>query len=1181
MSLRAHRRWLSSVVVVCAAHLIATLPASAAPQVRRANGANAAAIQATVDQFRTDLGGANNGVGGNPATGRREINWDGVPAGFSSPNNLPPAFFNVNSPRGVVFGTNGTAFQVSGTPAEFGNFNATYPDQFLPFSPAKLFTAVGSNVTDVTFFVPGTTRPASVSGFGVVFTDVDVFGSTTVEFFDERGRRMGPVLDSTTAYVGTLSFVGVSFDAGERIARVRITSGNAILSSGVADGAVDVVAMDDFIYGEPQAMTSPVAIDTLFAGGGRAEISLGGPDAARSILVQGDGKIVVVGLAGIGSNQAGLVRLNPDGTRDTTFDGDGRASYAHGISYQPRAAALQSDGRIVVVGDSQPTVMGIREMAVLRVLPNGSLDPDFDGDGRQVIPFGLETFGYAVAVQPDGKIVVAGSAAGDAVVVRLNADGSLDTSFNPQPTATIEDGNGRRRVDSGGTESFRAIALQPTGEIVLGGAVTTGQTQMLAARLLPDGRLDPTFDGDGLATVSFTDTAIAHALLLLPDGHVLLGGTWSAASPDWALARLRPDGSLDTTFNPQPAPTPNTGNGRLLFTLGGSDELRGMALQRDGRVLLAGWTNAGGGVPNNPTVMRLTPDGQLDASFAPGGGATYEFGDNEQFDAVAVLPNARIVAAGRRGADYIVVRLLGGPTPGVYITTPSITSNTTATSPLVALRGTAGDDVAVTQVSWTSDRGFAGVASGTASWDAEVPLVAGANIISVTAVDGNGNSSTDTITITVTEFLYYLAEGATGPFFDLDIPIVNTSATEVADVRISYLKPDGTTVPKTFLLGPRSRATVKADLDAGIENTAVSAVVRSANAVPLAVERTMFWDGSYYGGHTGNAVDGPRTRWLFGEGNQGFFQTYVLLANANPSPATATVTFLVEGGPNVVKTIALGPTSRENVYAGSYAELINKSFSIVVTSTLPIIAERAMYFGSRTFEGGHESAGVPEAATSWFHAEGATGSYFDTYILVGNPNPVVANLTITFLKGDGTSLVRSKQVPANGRFTMHVDGEDPALADTAVSTTVVSDIPVVSERAMYWSGNSSTWFEAHNSFGVTRTGQKWALAEGRVGDGPEFETYVLIANPATTAAQVRATFMRSNGEQIVKTYDVQPTSRFNIWVNAMVPELQNEHFGVLIEVLNGVDVAVERALYWKSGGVGFAGGTNATGIRVP
>ena len=225
---------------------------------------------------------------------------------------------------------------------------------------------------------------------------------------------------------------------------------------------------------------------------------------------------------------------------------------------------------------------------------------------------------------------------------------------------------------------------------------------------------------------------------------------------------------------------------------------------------------------------------------------------------------------------------------------------------------------------------------------------------------------------------------------------------------------------------------------------------------------------------------------------------------------------------------------------------------------------------------------MPQASTRWFHAEGATGSFFDTYILVGNPNPTVANLTVTFLKDDGTTLVRNKQVPANGRFTLlrgrrgPVPGRHGGVDDGGVRR------PGGLGAGDVLAGDASTWFEAHNSFGVTTTATRWALAEGRVGQAQEFETYVLVANPSASSATVRATFLRANGQPpVVKTWDVLPTSRFNIWVNAMVPELQNEDFGVVVDVLNGVNVAVERALYWKSGGVDFAGGTNATAVRVP
>jgi hypothetical protein len=293
------------------------------------------------------------------------------------------------------------------------------------------------------------------------------------------------------------------------------------------------------------------------------------------------------------------------------------------------------------------------------------------------------------------------------------------------------------------------------------------------------------------------------------------------------------------------------------------------------------------------------------------------------------------------------------------------------------------------------------------------------------------------------------------------------------------------------------------------------------------------------------------------------------------------VTFLTESGGPVVRVVPVPATSRVNVYAGAVPELIGKSFSIVVDAGAPIIAERAMYFGIPQFNGGHESAGVTEPATSWFHAEGATGPFFDTFILIGNANATPANVTMSFLLDTGATVVRQKVIPANSRLTVDVESQDPLLASAAVSTTVVSDVPVISERAMYWPGSFTTWHEAHNSFGVTSIGTKWGLAEGRVGGPRGFESYILLANPSATEAAVRITYLRTNGSTVVKDYSVPPTSRYNVAVNSAVPELSNESFSAIIEVTNGVAIAVERAMYNNANGRFWAAGTNATATRVP
>jgi hypothetical protein len=253
--------------------------AAATPVVRSAGGdATPASITGARDQFRTDLGGGTvAGPNGSFGEARREINWDGVPDGFSAPNNLPPNFFNSNSPRGAEFSTQGSGVQVSAnsggaTSVEFANIDPSYSSTFGVFSAQKLFTGVDSNVVDVRFFLPGTSTPALVSGFGSVFTDVDLTSSTKIEFFDASNASLG-VYDVPAGTVGSesLSFLGVSFTEGPVISRVQITSGNVALGEGVIDGTplgpdnvTDVVAMDDFLYAAP--VPEPETYAMLLAG---------------------------------------------------------------------------------------------------------------------------------------------------------------------------------------------------------------------------------------------------------------------------------------------------------------------------------------------------------------------------------------------------------------------------------------------------------------------------------------------------------------------------------------------------------------------------------------------------------------------------------------------------------------------------------------------------------------------------------------------------------------------------------------------------------------------------------------------------------------------------------------------------------------------------------------------------
>jgi hypothetical protein len=266
--------WVMTLAPVHQAH--AAQPPFVPPTVFQAAGPSIESIQGTVDEFRAALGDPNNANAAGPLlTGRREINWDGaVPGTDTTTPPVTPFDVFLNS-RGAQFTTKGTGLSQA-TPAGLAALfaNPSYETTFSVFSPLRLFTPVGNNVTDALFFIPGTdgVTPALVSGFGAVFTDVDQPGgngpgkganlkaSTLVEFFDADNKRLFSSSVAGSPGDGSLSFLGVMFDE-PIIARVRIKTGTSAPGRD-DDTKRDIVMMDDFIYGEPQpvpAAAAPVA----------------------------------------------------------------------------------------------------------------------------------------------------------------------------------------------------------------------------------------------------------------------------------------------------------------------------------------------------------------------------------------------------------------------------------------------------------------------------------------------------------------------------------------------------------------------------------------------------------------------------------------------------------------------------------------------------------------------------------------------------------------------------------------------------------------------------------------------------------------------------------------------------------------------------------------------------------
>jgi hypothetical protein len=276
--MRAHTATTSGFAALLG--LLIALPAAANLIVVTGSGtSNPASIQGVVATFQNDLGGVNNGNAlMSFPTGRREINWDGG-GGVSTnaPGGTPFDVFLNN--RGARFITSGTGF-VQATPAGLagtdpGGFNnPTYANIFSTFSPLRDFTPIGSNITQGLFFTPGSNggTPAEVSGFGAVFTNVELANSAKIDFFDPNGNLLTEQFVPTGTGPASLSFLGVFGNAGEQIGSVTITSGTAALAMGTNDnpaGGTNLVVMDDFIYGEPQALAAavpePVSLSLLGA----------------------------------------------------------------------------------------------------------------------------------------------------------------------------------------------------------------------------------------------------------------------------------------------------------------------------------------------------------------------------------------------------------------------------------------------------------------------------------------------------------------------------------------------------------------------------------------------------------------------------------------------------------------------------------------------------------------------------------------------------------------------------------------------------------------------------------------------------------------------------------------------------------------------------------------------------
>jgi hypothetical protein len=431
----------------------------------------------------------------------------------------------------------------------------------------------------------------------------------------------------------------------------------------------------------------------------------------------------------------------------------------------------------------------------------------------------------------------------------------------------------------------------------------------------------------------------------------------------------------------------------------------------------------------------------------------------------------------------------------------------------------------------------------------------------------------------------YFAEGAANTFFTTRFATLNPNPTP-ALVVYRFLGTHGETSSSTRTLPASSRTTFDMVRVGFAPENDFSTVVESDQ--PIVIDRTMTWDAAGNGSHAETSIAAPSMTWHLAEGaTHGAFDLFYLIQNPGDTLATVQITYM-RLAPNapVVRSYDVEPHSRRTIWVDQEGpELAETDVAASITSTQPIIVERAMYASApgEPFRAGHGGAAVPAPATRWYLAEGATGNFFDMYVLISNPGTTAADVRLTYLLPTGETFSADRTVGPQNRLTLTVADQDPRLANTPVSVIVESTNaqPVVVERSMWWP--KGQWYEAHLVAGATQTGTRWALAEGQVGwdisISRPVDTYILIANTSATAGSATVTLFLEGGGQLQYQVPLPANSRVNFPTTGLFDPTANWRFGAIVES-NGVPIVVERAMYSTVNGLTWSAGTASLGTRL-
>ncbi len=1070
-------------------------------------------------------------------------------------------------------------------------------------TPSRLMESGGQ--TAVATATPDAPRVRSLHaqmGFRDIYPGVDVRyrgtdGHVEQDFLVAPGISPAVIRFRIDQARATLTADGaIAIEAGPSL-RLRLEAPRAWQTS--RDGTVEPVAVafrhdgdggfgfDVGTYDRSRVLViDPVLTYSMALGGNGAE-------EATAVAIDAQGRIYLAGYTS--STDLPWQRLGGPGGRGDVFVArlDPTGQQVQFIAYfggaQPdnvRGLAVDTAGRLHVTGYTTSTDFPmVRPLSGQHLAPGGTnaFVATIAADGS-ALSFSTYLGGadadeaHGIAVAADGSLVVAGETRSTDFPTR-NARQPVGQGLDGFITKITPAGTLDWSTHHGGasSDSLFAVAIDATGAVSVAGTTASADFPVMPASQGAAGGFDAVvarYTASGTLVFSTRLGGSAHdsaqAIAVDAAGAIHVGG--STSSPDFPATHTAGSGGSLDAFAVSYA---SNGARGTAWRIGGTDIDRARAIAVDATgIYLAGQTLSADFPLLRPVQVSNAGSGDGFVVMLRGAEAIYSTyvgtSSNDDATGVAVDGIGRVVLTGTVLAMGVGNR---GPTDAFLF------------------RLSSGDETTDTDNDQLPD-----------AWETQFNL-------DPRLSDGNGDPDGDGVS-NLDEYLQgthpngrytrYLAEGATIPPFDTRLALFNPNPNPAA-VLVRFLcqracgVPDipgqDTIVRRLVTLAPYARGTLIVSTIPGLEDEEFATIIESDH--PVVADRTMTWDANEYGSHAETAIATPASTWYLAEGATiNGFRLFYLLQNPNAVEAHVTIDYLLGNGQRpVTRTYTLAPRSRTTLDVSAEDRALRRaeiSARISTAPETPILVERAMYLnaGGRLFGAGHASAGITTPAPIWSFAEGATGPYFDTFLLIANPSSDVLTVNATYLLPSGATIRRQYQVAPMSRFNIWIDQEGPELADTAVSTVLesVDDQPFVAERAMWWPGPSTrNWREAHNSPGSLTTSTVWGVADGQVGGARATETYMLLANTSPFDGQVRVTLtFEDDGTRSTKSYAVPAQSRVNVPVRSDFPNSIGRRFGTLVESLGDVpaQLVVEWAMYGDSGRERWAAGTNALGTPL-